>query len=105
MNDITGVELRDAGIALVTENSAEDFKERICIAFHYWLRTAPSEFLIEDFRIWWRHNGGEDAHSPNFWGAFTRLPGVSPLIETTGEARRPVAKASHARIVLVWRRK
>jgi len=100
-----GEELRDAGIALVTDNSIEDFRERIVLAFRYWVVRAPPEFLIEDFRAWWRHNGGEEPHSPNFWGAVSRLPGISPLIVATGQVRHAAGTKAHARIVLVWRRK
>jgi hypothetical protein len=101
-----GEVLRDAGIALVTENSDDDFRDRIVAAFRYWLdEYAPGEFLIEDFRIWWRRKGGEEPHSPNFWGAVSRFTEISGLIEPTGQVRRAVGTKAHARIVLVWRRK
>lgn len=97
--------LRNAGIAQVTKNERKEFRAKVTAAFLLWLVDAPDTFLIEDFRMHWEATGGGVPHHHNFWGAITRFRDIADRIEPTGEVRTSRSATSHARRMLVWRRK
>ena len=97
----TGAQLRDQGITLVLENSA-DWALVSQVNFTFWLEhVAPHEFSIEDFRIYAAANGMPEPHHVNAWGALSKR--FKHLIRPVGytQSQRPLA---HSRLTRTYQR-
>ena len=97
----SGEQLRDQGITLVLDNAA-DWALVSQVNFTFWLEhVAPTEFSIEDFRIYAAKNGMPEPHHPNAWGAMSKR--FSHLIQPVGytQSQRP---AAHSRLTRTYKR-
>jgi len=98
-----GRELRDEGIASVSENSMSWHDKAFVEAlFLRYLDAFPFGFISEDIRQPISDKVG-NPHHPNAWGALTMHLEKAGYIRKTGEYRQMRLKSSHARSTPVYK--
>jgi len=98
---MTGETLKQAGLALVSDNN-EEWIDRVMEMIRRFAQSG-TEFASEDVRNYcgtWKDF--PQPKSPNAWGAAFSVAAKQGLIKRVGYAKNTLPSA-HARVVAVWR--